>query len=334
MQINKILDSEPKTIKWAVVGLGKISRRMQRVIKSVPNSIVAACVSSSKERAIGYSKKYNIEHALSYDELANNPSLVDAVYICTHMNAHAKPAITYLKLGLPVMVEKTFATTLDDASAIIAAAKESNTLVMEAMWTRLLPATLKLQEILKNGDVGKILSTSSKFEVGIGHGRKSRVFKKEVGGGAIFDIGIYPTTYTHMLLGVPKSVSATAKMKNGVDTSCDTVFEYECGAKANFRVSTEFLTLKEYYIIECEKASIKVPSFFDARKIVIKYKDGRKNQVIKGFGRRGKPDGFTHEIVHFNDLIRNDLKESPILTHNMTLEVMELIVKQLECIGY
>jgi len=327
-----------KTIRWAVVGLGKISRRMTKVIKSVEGATVAACVSSNKERALEYAKKYNIEHALTYDELAQKPELVDAVYICTHMNMHAKPAIMYLSKKMPVMVEKTFATNMEDAKNIIATAIQHETLVMEAMWTRLLPATLALQDILANDNVGKIVSCDSKFEVGIGHTKKSRVFKKEVGGGAIFDIGIYPTTYTHMLLGMPSKIEVNAKFRGEVETSVNTTFTYDSGAIAKFRISTEPFTLKEYYNIETEKAVIKIPSFFDARKIIVEYKDGRKKRVVKSFngvkfGRRGKPDGFTHEIIHFSQLVRDGFAESSILTHNMTLEVMELIMKQLEIIG-
>jgi predicted dehydrogenase len=188
-------------------------------------------------------------------------------------------------------------------------------------------------EILNSGALGKILSARSKFEVGIGHTKKSRVFKKEVGGGSVLDIGVYPTSYTHMILGVPSEVKATAKMVGGVDVNCDTAFTYPCGAVVNFRVSTEPFTLKEHYIIELEKATVKIPSFFDARKVIIKHKDGKK-EVLKGYGSRGKPDGFIWEIEHFNDLIRNGKKESPVMTHKATLEVVGLLEEQLRQVGY
>ncbi len=245
-----------KVIRWAVVGLGKISRRMVKAIRSVENSIVTACVSSSKERAEEYGEKYGIPHRLTYDELEKDPSVCDAVYIATHMNAHAKPAIMFLNKKLPVMCEKSFAVSVAQANSMIEAAKQNDTLLMEAMWTRFLPATVYLNEFLASGEAGKILSTRAKFEVGIGHGPKSRVFKRAVGGGSILDIGVYPTTYTHMLLGMPESVKAEGRVKNEVDTSCNTEFTYNDGVKASFRVSTEFMTLKEYYIIECENCTV------------------------------------------------------------------------------
>jgi|GEM_PF-732845 len=333
--------SQQKTIRWAVVGLGKISRRMTKVIQSLKgqSTELVACVSSSKERALAYATQYDIPNGLTYDELAANPSICDAVYICTHMNQHAKPAIKFLNAGLPVMVEKTFAISVAEAKSIIDAAKTNNVLVMEALWTRFLPATLALLDVLKHDNVGKILSTKSRFEVGICHGPKSRVFNKAVGGGSVLDVGIYPATYTHMLLGVPEKIEASAKMKNGVDVSCVAKLTYPCGAIADIGSSVDGLSLKEYYTIECENATIKIPSFFDARKVVVKYKDGRKARTIKNykgisFGRRYHPDGFIPEILHFNDLIRNGEKESPVMTHAVTLEVMEIMETQLRQVGY
>ncbi|MCL2797253.1 MAG: Gfo/Idh/MocA family oxidoreductase [Firmicutes bacterium] len=328
-----------KTIRWAMVGLGKISRRMLKAIRSVPGSEVVACASSSKERAEAYAKEFNIPNALTYQELADNPGLVDAVYIATHMNAHAKPTMMFLKKKIAVLCEKTFATSEKEAESMIQCSVENDTLLMEAMWTRFLPATLELQDILAGGKVGKILSTRGKFEVGIGHGPSSRVFNKAVGGGSILDVGIYPTTYTHMLLGVPEKIEAKGRLKKEVDVNCDAVFTYPGGVTATTRVSTEFLTLKEFYIIECEHATVTVPSFFDARKIIIKYKDKNvKKEVITSrggvpFGRRGYPDGFTHEIFHFNDLIRRNIKESPVMTHEVTMQVMRMIDAQLKQVG-
>jgi len=328
-----------KVIRWAVVGLGKISNRMSKVIQSVEGAELVACVSSSKERAIAYSQKHGIKHALTYDELEAQPELVDAVYICTHMNQHAAPAIRYLNKGLAVMVEKTFATSVAEAKSIIDAAIANDTLVMEGLWTRFLPATLAMLEVLQNDNVGKILSTKGRFEVGICHGPSSRVFNKAVGGGSVLDIGIYPATYTHMLLGVPEKIEAKGKLKKGVDLSCQAILTYPCGAKADIGSSVDFLTLKEFYIIECENATIKMPSFFDSRKVVVKYKDGRKSRTIKerkgiSFGRRYHPDGFIPEIEHFNQLIRDGKKESPVMTHAVTLEVMEIMEEQLRQIGY
>jgi predicted dehydrogenase len=321
-----------KTIRWAVCGLGKISRRMVKAIRAVPGSTVAACVSSDKTRAERYGEELGIEHRLTYDELAANPGLVDAVYIATHMNAHTKPCILFLNAKIPVLCEKSFAVSVKSAESMIEAAKANDTLLMEAMWTRFLPATLKLQEILAAGKPGKIQSARARFEVGIGHGPRSRVFNRAVGGGCLLDIGIYTTTYTHMLLGVPSKITAEGRVKNGVDTSCNTVFEYPGGVTARCRVSSEFMSWSEYYRITCENAVIKTTSFYDCRKIVVKFNDGKK-EVYKGFGKRYKPDGFIYEIAHFNDLIRNGIKESPVMTHKITLEVMTMLEEQLKQLG-
>ncbi|MCL2061960.1 MAG: Gfo/Idh/MocA family oxidoreductase [Firmicutes bacterium] len=318
-------------IRWAIVGLGKISRRMLRAIRSVEGSEITACASSSPQRAQEYAQKYNIPHAFTYEELAQNADKVDAAYISTHMNAHEKPAVLFLNAKIPVLVEKSFAVNLASAQRMITAAKQNDTLIMEALWTRFLPATLYVQEVLNSGTLGAPTSARSKFEVGIGHGPKSRVFNKAVGGGSVLDVGVYPTTYTHMLFGMPQKIEAKGKIKNEVEINCDTVFTYENGLVVNFRVSHEFLTLKEYYTIEFEKGQIHIPSFYDARKVIVKSDSGGK--TVKKFTPRRARDGFTWEIEHFNQLIRDNLKESPVMTHQVTLEVMQLIEHQLTQVG-
>lgn len=324
--VGGIKTDEP--VKWAICGLGKISKRFLKVLRSVPDTEVVACVSSSKERALAYGKKYGIKHALTYDELAANPNIADAVYISTHMNAHAKPTMLYLNAKIPVLCEKSFAVSEAEALQMIQCAKDNDTLLMEAMWTRFLPATLYVQELLKSGKLGAIKSARARFEVGIGHGLGSRVFKKEVGGGSILDVGVYPTTYTHMLLGMPQSICANGRIKNGVEVNCNTEFIYPNGVKAKFRVSVEFMTLKEHYIIECENGTITVPSFYGATKVKVKYNNGRKE--VKKFE---KIDGFTYEVRHFNQLIRENAKESPVMTHQITLEVVRLLEAQLKAVG-
>ncbi len=322
-----------KTVRWAVCGLGKISRRMVKALRAVEGTEVVACVSSDKARAQRYGEKYGIAHRLTYDELAANPSLVDAVYIATHMNAHAKPCILFLRAKIPVLCEKSFAVSVAEAESMIAAAKENDTLLMEAMWTRFLPASLYVQKLLKSGVLGAVKSADAKFEVGLGHGPKSRVFHRAVGGSSLLDVGIYPTTYTHMLLGNPEKIVSDGRVKNGVDTSCNTRFTYPGGVAVTFRVSTEFLSWSEYYTIECEKGSIRVPAFYDGRKVIVKYAETGRKEVVKGYGRRGKPDGFIYEIAHFNDLVRAGAKESLVMTHAVTLEVMRLLEEQMKQLG-
>lgn len=311
-----------KTIRWAVCGLGKISRRWLKVAASQPDMKVVACVSSSKERAIQYQKKFRLEHAFTYEELAANPQAVDAVYVCTNTHLHHKIAMLYLAAGIPVLCEKALCVSKADAEQITAFAKEKGVLFMEAMWTRFLPSTTYIrEELLPGGALGKIKHIKANFEAGIGHGPGSRVWKKSTAGGSVLDLGVYPASYAHMLLGLPKSISARGKLnKDGVDLCCNAEFKYADGTTVEFRSSLIPMQISETLRIFCEKGTVVVPRFYQAKRIKVFYADGRKEK--KDYE---KADGFKYEILHFNDLIRKGMTESPIMTHKASVEVMGIL---------
>lgn len=306
--------------RWAVCGLGKISNRWVKVANSLPNTKVIAAVSSSKERAIIYSKKYQMDYALTYKELANNPTIVDAVYVSTHMNKHQETVEMFLKAGIPVLCEKSFALNSNQAKSMIESARKHQTLLMEAMWCRVLPANRYVDQIIKDKKYGNIIHTSGNFKAGWGHGSKSRVWRHDVGGGSVLDLAVYLVHYTQMLLGSPNVIQASGKVKDGVDHYCDFEMRYSNGVTCDLHSSLQFPTLKEAYKIYCDKGMIIVPSFYGAKKVIEKSIDGKK--TVQSFPNI---DGFSYEIQHFMDLLRTGKKESDILPLSVTLEVMEML---------
>lgn len=306
--------------RWAVCGLGKISHRWVKVASSLPDMKVIAAVSSSKERAKNYQDKYNMDYAFTYDELAQNPTLVDAVYVATNMNDHMRVVTMFLKAGIPVLCEKSFALNSEQAKNMIDTARHFNVLLMEAMWCRVLPATRLVDKMIKEKKYGEILHTSGDFKAGWGHGPKSRVWRHDVGGGSVLDLAVYLVHYTKMLLGRPVQIFATGKVNDGVDLSCDMIFEYKDNVLCDLHSSLEFPTLKEAYRIYLEKGIIIVPSFYGARKVIEKPYQGKKK--VTKFPRI---DGFSYEISHFVELHRAGKKESEIVPLDTTYEVMELL---------
>lgn len=306
--------------RWAVCGLGKISHRWVKVANSLPDMKVIAAVSSSKVRAKEYQEKYHMDYAWTYDELAQNPTLVDAVYVATNMSDHMHVATKFLKAGIPVLCEKSFALNSQQAKAMIDTARNSNVLLMEAMWCRVLPATRLVDKIIQEKKYGDILHTSGDFKAGWGHGPKSRVWRHDVGGGSVLDLAVYLVHYTRMLLGKPERIMATGKLNHGVDVACDMIFEYKNNVLCDLHSSLEFPTLKETYRIYSEKGMVIVPSFYGARKVIEKPYQGKKK--VTKFPRI---DGFSYEISHFVELHKAGKKESHLVPLDLTFEVMELL---------
>ena len=308
--------------RWAVCGLGKISHRFVRVANSMPDMKVVAAVSSSKERAEVYKEQYDMEHAFTYEELTKNPSLVDAVYVCTNMNVHKSTVEMFLNAGIPVLCEKSFALNAKQAESMINCAKKNDVLLMEAMWCRILPANRMVDRIVKEKKYGEILHTQGNFKAGWGHGPKSRVWKHDAGGGSVLDLAVYLVHYSQMLLGLPSSIEARGKVINGVDQYCNFVFKYPKGVKCELHSSLQFPRLKESYKIYFEKGMIVIPSFYGAKKVIEKPLNGKK--IITKFLN---VDGFSYEIKHFAELVMTGKKESDILPLSTTLEVMKLLEK-------
>lgn len=304
--------------RWAVCGLGKISHRWVKVANSIEQTQVVAAVSSSKERAKTYQKHYGMTYAFTYDELAENPTIVDAVYVATNMNKHREIVEKFIKAGIPVLCEKSFALNVEQTKSMIQAARHHNVLLMEAMWCRLLPATAYVHKIIIEKKHGEILDVTGNFKAGWGHGPNSRVWKHELGGGSVLDLAVYLVHYAHMLLGKPKKILATGKVVRGVDRFCDFTMDYENGVQCNFHSSLQFPTIKEAFKIFCQQATIIIPSFYGARKVI--EISTSKQKIVTKFP---KVDGFIYEIKHFMELVKKNQKESQIVPLSLTLEVME-----------
>ncbi|MDR3216580.1 MAG: Gfo/Idh/MocA family oxidoreductase [Clostridiaceae bacterium] len=310
--------SDKSVVRWAVCGLGSISHAFMRAASKVENARVTACVSSSKERAEAFKQRYGLEAAYTYDEFLTSNG-ADAVYVCTNMNDHVKNTVAFLKAGFPVLCEKAFALTVAEAEEMFAAARTADKLVMEAMWTRFIPCTEKLLEVIHAGEIGKITSMTGAM-IGIFTNKKHRVFDKARGGGTMLDLMVYNAAYSHFLKGAPESVSAKGVVQNGVDTDCTITLTYADGTKALLRSSSTAKPLKFGFVIEGENGKIKIPHFHWGTGFKV-FKNGR---LLPKHYRFPFPD-FTYEIKHFNALLLAGATESPLMSEAVTVAVMGVL---------
>jgi predicted dehydrogenase len=289
-----------------------------RAIKKVEGASVVACVSSSKERAEAYKQKYKLEAAYTYDELLTAKD-IDAVYVCTNMNVHSKNAIAFLNAGFPVLCEKALATTVQEAEAMFAAARAANVPLMEAMWTRFLPCTEKLLEVVNSKKLGEIRKMSGVMNNIFP--KNHRVFDVNRGGGTMLDMMVYNVSYAHFLKGVPQKVEARGEVRNGVDVTCDLDLTYPDGAVACLESSSVPKAFKFRFEIRLEKGKIVIPHFHWGTGFKV-YGNGKRAATEK---YRFKFPNFTYEIKHFNNLLKTKQTESPLRSPQDTLEVMSIL---------
>lgn len=312
---------EDRTIRWGILGLGKIANKFAQDLKMVEGAQLYAVAARNQEKADSFAKQYNAQFAYAaYQDLVKNPN-IDAVYIATPHSFHKEHAILCLNHKKAVLCEKPFAMNLDEVDEMIAAAKANNTLLMEALWTYFLPHYQFVLKELASKRFGNITKLKADFGFKPPLDMESRVFKKSLGGGSLLDIGIYPIFAALSTLGKPIDIDAKATFfENGVDSSCEMIFNYDDSVKA-FLKSTFLEQTPIEAIFYCEKGIIKINSRFHQPSTVTLYYDGKEETLEFGYSTIG----YNYEVLHFNDLLRKNSLESPLMTYGFSRNLMKIL---------
>jgi len=217
-----------KTYNWGILGTGWIAKKMTDALPFVPNSKLYAIASRNTETAKAYANQYKIEKSYgSYEELVSDPD-IDIVYIATPHNLHYENTILALDHGKHVLCEKPFAVNGREVRGMIAKAKEKNLFLMEALWSRFLPNVIKTKEIIDSGQIGKVNLLASDFGLGLPFDPNHRLFNKQLIGGSLLDLGIYPLFLSLFLMGKPKTLKAMAGIGvTDVDNNCSFTLGYD-----------------------------------------------------------------------------------------------------------
>lgn len=312
---------ESKIINWGIIGAGKIAAKFATDLNTVPNSNLYAIASRNIEKAKVFAQEFNAYVAFgSYEELALDPN-IDAIYVATPHSFHKAHTILCLNQHKPVLCEKPFAMNLKEVEDMIQLSKQNKTLLMEAMWTIFLPHYQYTQELIKNKHYGEVLKLEADFGFHPVYDETSRVFDKSVGGGSLLDIGIYPVFAALSTLGKPNTIDAKAEFfASGGDSECEIIFHYD-NAKA-FLKSTLLEETKTEAIFHCENGTIKIKGRFHEPSSVVLI-DRHGNTETKTFNY--KTIGFSYEIAHFNQLIRDHKTESHIMSFEKSRQLISTL---------
>ena len=216
---------------WGIVGTGDIAHRFAADLAHAPGAHIAAVHSRSAERVEAFREKFGVDRAYTDLDALLADSTVDAVYLATPNALHAKQALRAIAAGKPVLVEKPLALSSADAERIEKASLARGVFVMEAMWTRFLPAVRRAKAKIAAGDIGSVTAIRADLSYIREETAGSRFFDAQ-GGGALFDLGFYPISLTLHLLGPPASVSGRWRAAySGVDRSAEIKLHYD-GATA------------------------------------------------------------------------------------------------------
>jgi predicted dehydrogenase len=202
---------------------------------------VSAVGSRSLDRAAQFAARFEIPNPCSsYDELVARDD-VDIVYVASPQSEHVRLALLAVAAGKHVVVEKPMATNAEDARRLVEAAREAGVFLMEAMWTRYLPQSDVIRRLVQDGVLGDIEVVIADHGQAIPRDPSHRLWKPELGGGVLGDIGIYPIAFSSELLGTPTEILAQGALTStGVDAYATLALAHANGAHAV--ISTGMLT--------------------------------------------------------------------------------------------
>jgi len=311
------------------MGPGKIAHKFARDLRLVPQAELYAVASRDPGRAETFAKEYHAAKAYgSYRAMAGDPD-VDAVYIATPHALHRECSLLCLSHKKAVLCEKPLAMNADQAEEMIAAAKAHKVLLMEALWTAFLPHFQAAMQQVRDGALGEIISIEADFGFHPPFDPAGRLFNKQLGGGSLLDIGIYPLFLSLTALGKPLDVDARATFfDTGADSSCRMTLLYAHHAKARL-LSTLLRETPTEAVIKGSEATLKIhPRFHQSTAFTIE-KEGKTETFT--FPRRG--EGFVDETDHFCKLLREGQTESPVMTFDTSRQLIGLLDTVREKIG-
>jgi predicted dehydrogenase len=216
-----------KTYRFAILGTGWIAEKMAEALNYVAGAEKYAVASRSMDNANGFAKKWGFAKAYgSYLEAVMDKN-VDVVYVATPHNLHFENTMMCLDNGKHVVCEKPLAVNASEVKAMIQKANDKGLFLMEAMWSRFLPHIIKAKEIVSSGQLGHINMLSADFCIQRPYDPLNRKFNRELIGGALLDIGIYPVFLAQYLFGAPKTIASVAAIgPTSVDHSIGMTFGY------------------------------------------------------------------------------------------------------------
>ena len=311
-------------IRFGIVGTGTIAHRFAEAIKNVDNAELVAVASRTKENAEKFGCEFDIPARFdSYEKMALS-DVIDAAYIAVPHSGHIGCSCLMMNNGKHVLCEKPMAVNSKEAEEMFRCARENNVLLMEAMWARLVPGSIKMLELVENGVLGDILGVEGKFCYSMDEDEMDHhVFKRENGGGSLLDVGVYGLNFASWYLGKDvETINAQSDIYNGVDSHTCVLLKYKNGAIADISSAILLRKPNEGYVYG-NKGYARLLRFYAPQEIDIYLNNGETVKIPVPYAG----NGFEEQIAHFSECVSKGLKESPVVTHEQTLYITKQMDK-------
>lgn len=307
-----------KTFKIGIIGAGWIAEKMAETVSRMNGYEIFAIASRSIERARSFAAKFNIEKAYgSYEELVRDND-IDLIYVATPHSHHFQHTKLAVEHGKPCLVEKAFTANAREAAELLQLAESKGVFVTEAIWTRYMPLSHKIKELLDDGAIGepRLLSASLCYPLE----DKERITNPALCGGALLDVGVYVLNFARMYFGsdIVKTVTNCQLGATGMDMQESISLSYADGKMANLQAGARCLNDRQG-VISGTEGYIRIDNVNCPERIEIY----RNYALVDTYEKPSDMiSGYEYQVMESRRCIEAGLLESPMMTHKETISVM------------
>ena len=305
--------------KVGIIGAGWIAEKMAEALAPLEDYCVHAIASRSLEKAEEFAGRWNIAKAYgSYEELVADDE-INLVYIATPHSHHFQHAMLALEHGRNVLVEKAFTANAQEAEILIRTAHEKGLFITEAIWTRYMPLSHKVKEVMESGIIGepRVLTATLCYMMEF----KERIVRADLCGGALLDLGVYALNFARMYFGtdIVRTVTNVHLGPTGMDMHESISLSFADGRMANLQAGALCLNDRQG-IISGTEGYIRVNNI-NCPEVVEVW----RNYELAA--RYEKPadmvNGYEYQVFECRRCIEEGLQESPMMPHEETISIMK-----------
>lgn len=313
-----------KKVQWGIIGLGDIAHQFADNFQSDLAELRAAG-SRSLEKAEAFAEQYRIPKAYgSYEELYADEA-IDVIYLATPNSLHAKNMLDILAAGKHVLTEKSITMNKAELDQVLAFAHEKGLIVAEAMTIYHLPIYQEIKRRIDANEFGALKLATAYFGSLKEADSSNRFFNPELGGGALFDIGVYALSFTQFFLDAePIELKSLVKpYETGVDEMSTISYRTENHTLANVTISFRGKLPKQGVVV-CENAYITFMNYPRADQAIITYPDGETETVKAG----NSAHALTYEMENISKMIQTGKDLSHLKQTIQVNQLMDRLIKQ------
>ncbi len=323
-------------LRWGVIATGRIASIVVSDLALLPDAVLQAVSSRTQAGADAFAAEHGFASAYGdraddgdpaggslpgYRRLLADPA-VDVVYVATPHASHYPVALEALNAGKHVLCEKPLTLNAGQARHLVSVAQDKGLFLMEAVWTRFLPSMQRAAEIVASGELGEIRWIQADLGFPAPFDPEARLWKREEGGGALMDLGVYLLTWALTSLGRPRSLSASSHLNSdGVDTTTTMTLQYPSGAQAQLLASLTTVSTQAATVAGTMGMLRCGAPLFNPRELTVTLGSGERR--VEDFPAAGH--GYTYQLREVTRCIQHGQTESPTLPLAATLATMSLL---------